>query len=214
MRQLPADQLPFVEQLVTELARRGSPVTPPERALQLGRLVEVGEAPTAYRYWLADHGATRAVASAAPWDGGFEQVQPVNALVAPFEWRITPESTGIVSIGPGVGDGQQLTVAPGGDFNGSLVSQTLVLRPGRYRLMARVNGDGAAAGLHWTLRCVGQQDELVLDAGPGGAEFGRASFAVPATGCAAQFLSLDISSGGGDAIDNVTIDDVSIRRIG
>jgi tetratricopeptide (TPR) repeat protein len=212
--QVPANQTPYVNQLVADLAKAGSPINPAERAIYLARSVQVGEGRDAYAYWLRDQQAAGVKASALPWDGGFEHVQPPGTLVAPFEWRMSPESTGVASIVSSA-KGGQLAFSPGRDFRGTLVSQTVVLQPGRYSVTARIEGDAASTGLRWTIRCIPDQRELPLDLGRDGAEFGPATFDVPAQGCAAQSLSIDVAPGGDAAgSGDVTIDDVSIRKIG
>lgn len=210
--QLPAEQMPYVAQLIAELARIGSPITPPERAIYLTRLVHVGQGQAAYADWLRAQHAADGGAVPLTWDGGFEQVPAVGALGAPFEWRLTPESTGVAGIVPSPREGRQLSISPGSDYRGTLVSQTMVLKPGRYALAARVEGDAAPTGLRWTIRCLPANVELALDTGRVNAEFGSATFAVPA-GCPAQTLSIDMTSGG-DASGNVMVDDVAIRKIG
>jgi hypothetical protein len=212
--QLPADQMRYVDSLIAELARAGSPINPAERAIYLTRLVQVGQGAAAYGYWLREQRGAGAAPSAAPWDGGFEHVQAPGALVAPFEWRIAPEATGVVSVVPAAG-GRQLSVSAGRNFTGTLASQTLVLRPGRYRLTAQVGRDPEAAGLHWTIRCLPDQTELALDSGIGGPKFAAGTFDVPATGCNAQSLAIDVGlSGDGANNGDVTIDDVRMSKVG
>jgi hypothetical protein len=212
--QLPADQMPYVAKLVSELAKIGSPINPQERAIYLTRLVQVGQGQAAYAYWLREQRSAGSNASPLAWDGGFEHVPAVGALGAPFEWRLTPESTGVVGIVPSPKQGKQLSISPGSDYRGTLVAQTMALKPGRYRLAARVEGDATSNGLRWTIRCLPANVELALNSGPGDAEFGTVTFAVPAGNCAAQTLAIDMGSGGGDAGGDVTIDDISIREIG
>lgn len=210
--QLPADQTPYIDALVADLAKAGSPVNPGERAIYLTRLVQVGQGPAAYAYWLRDQRAAGLRSSTLIWDGGFEHVPPPATLAAPFEWRITPESTGVVGIIASPAGGRQLSVSSGRDYSGTLISQTTALQPGHYRLTARVQGDATATGLHWTLRCAPSQRELAVDSGRDGADFAVASFEIPAD-CDAQTLSIDIASSG-DTGGDVTIDDVTIRQIG
>ena len=210
--QLPADQMPYAAKLVAELAKIGSPINPQERAIYLTRLVQVGQGQAAYADWLRAQRSSGGSAAPLSWDGGFEQVPAVGALGAPFEWQLTPESTGVAGVVPSPRQGKQLSISPGSDYRGTLVSQTMVLKPGRYALAARVEGDAAATGLRWTIRCLPANVELALDTGRGDAEFGSATFAVPAA-CSAQTLAIDMTSGG-DASGNVTVDDVAIRKIG
>jgi hypothetical protein len=211
--QLPADQMPYVAKLIAELAKIGSPINPQERAIYLTRLVQVGQGQAAYAYWLREQRSAGNNASPLAWDGGFEHVPAVGALGAPFEWQLTPQSTGVAGIAPSPRQGQQLSISPGSDYRGTLVSQTMALQPGRYRLVARVEGDAAATGLRWTIRCLPANVELALDTGPGGAQFGPATFAVPA-GCTAQTLAIDMTTDGDDTGGNVTVDDVTLQKIG
>jgi hypothetical protein len=213
--QLPADQMRYVDQLIAELARAGSPINPSERAIYLTRLVQVGQGPAAYAHWLRNQRGAGATPAPLLWDAGFEHVQAPGALVAPFEWRIAPEATGVVSVIPSASGGRQLSVSPGRNFTGTLASQTLVLRPGRYRLTAQVGRDPEAAGLHWTIRCLPDQTEMALDSGIGGPKFAAGTFDVPGRGCNAQSLAIDVGlSGDGTNNGDVTIDDVRMSKVG
>lgn len=207
--QLPPEQMPNVTKLVADLARIGSPINPAERAIYLSRLVQVGQGPAALAYWRRDQ---RVASATVPWDGGFERVPPRGALAAPFEWQLTPESTGVAAIVPGARGGQ-LSVSQGRDYTGALATQTVVLRSGRYRVTAAIGGDAAATGLRWTIRCLPDQRELAIDAGDDGSELASAGFQVPAN-CSAQSLTIDMASGGGGAGGDITVDDVVIRSIG
>lgn len=213
--QLPVDQMPYVGRLITELAAAGSPITPAERAIYLTRLVQVGQGRAAYDDWLRSRPAAER-RGAMSWDGGFEHVPATGTLGAPFEWQLTPESTGTAGIEPGEGGGQRLWVSPGRDYRGRVISQTVILAPGRYQLNARVKGDSASAGLRWSIRCVPGDAELPQDVGsPGGSgrNFATIAFSVPA-GCTAQSLAVELEASDGDGGENVTIDDVVIRKVG
>jgi hypothetical protein len=209
--ELPTERMPDVARLVEDLAAAGTPITPAERDIYLTRLVQLGQGDAAYAYWLREQRALGVSPSGVLWDAGFERVPARDDQAAPFEWRLSPESAGVASIVPGP-HGQQLSVSSGRDFNGTLISQTLVLAPGRYAVAARVGGD--IAGLRWSLRCQPGGNELPIDTGQGAAEFPNAAVTVPA-GCPAQALAIAIASGdemgsGGQ----VTVDDVVLRRIG
>jgi hypothetical protein len=208
--QLPAEQMPYVTSLIEDLAKIGSPVTPAERDIYLARLVQLGQAGPAYDYWLRDQKVAAGGGPTLSWDPGFDHVPPPGAEVAPFEWQLAPESVGVGSIESGDG-GPHLLVSPGRDYTGRLISQTIALQPGGYRLTASVKGDAAAAGLRWAVRCVPGDQELPLDAGPSGAEFGTIAFQVPAQVCPAQTLEIDAQSDGG-AANGVSIDNVNIQR--
>jgi hypothetical protein len=209
--QLPENQIKYFDALVTDLAKAGSPVNPGERGIYLTRLIQVGHGADAYRYWLRDQKAGNGV-STVPWDGGFERVPPAGTLGAPFEWQMSLESAGVASIVPSPRGGQQVTVSPGHDFIGNLMSQTIVLQPGKYRLMARVSGDPASIGLRWTIRCLPEQNEVGLSTQVGSSELGSVNFEIP-TGCTAQSLTLEMAARGDvDGNADVTIDDVAVHR--
>jgi tetratricopeptide (TPR) repeat protein len=210
--ELPAERMGDVGQLVAALAKVGSPITPAERDIYLTRLVQVGQSPAALAYWAQDQRTQGIVNTGQPWDGGFERVPARGDQTAPFEWQLSPESASVASIAPGA-RGQQLVLSLGHDFNGPLISQTVVLAPGRYAITARVAGDAAAGGVHWSMHCVPSQDELPVDTGRNGG-FPAATVAVPA-GCPAQLLAIGAASGDDlGASGQVTVDDVAIRRIG
>lgn len=211
LMQLPPEQMTYFDELVADLARAGSAVTPPERAIYLNRLVQVGQGAKAYAYWLREQNAEGVHLAGVPWDSAFEHLSAAGALAAPFEWQLSAESAGVASLVP-AGHGQQLFVSPGHDFNGTLLAQTVVLGPGAYRLTAQVQGDAAAAGLRWTIRCLPGQNELGQVSGPEEAEFATAMFAVP-KGCTAQTLSIDMASSDDASNGGVTIGDIRIRRM-
>jgi hypothetical protein len=210
--QLPENRIKYFSALVTDLANAGSPINPAERAIYLTRLIQVGQGAAAYSYWLHDQKPSRSTASTIPWDSGFEHVPPAGTLGAPFEWQMSLESAGVASIVPSAKGGQEVTVSPGRDFDGNLMSQTIVLQPGKYKLTARIVGDPASTGLRWTIRCIPNQREVVLNTNNGGSELGSATFDIP-TDCAAQSLTLEMAArGDGDGSGDVTIDDILIRR--
>jgi hypothetical protein len=209
--QLPENQVKYFDALVIDLAKAGSAINPGERAIYLTRLIQVGHGADAYRYWLRDQKARNGV-STAPWDGGFEHIPPAGTLGAPFEWQMSLESAGVASIVPSPKGGQQVTVSPGHDFIGNLMSQTIVLQPGKYRLIADVSGDPASMGLRWTIRCLPGQKEVDLSTPIGGSELRLANFEIP-TGCMAQSLTLEMAARGDvDSSTDVTIDNVAVHR--
>ncbi|RYF46040.1 MAG: tetratricopeptide repeat protein [Cytophagaceae bacterium] len=209
--QLPANQIGYFEALVADLAKVGSPINPAERAIYLTRLIQVGKGADAYRYWLRDQKTGKTV-STVPWDGGFEHVPPAGTLGAPFEWQMSSESAGVASIVPSPRGGQQVTVSPGHDFNGNLMSQTVILQPGKYTLNTRVLGDPESMGLRWTIQCLPDHKEVGLATRTSGSELASVTFEIP-IGCIAQSLTLEMSArGDGSGSEDVSVDDVAIQR--
>jgi hypothetical protein len=209
--QLPPNKIQYFDALVADLAKAGSPINAAERAIYLTRLIETGHGADAYRYWLRDQKALTRVPT-IPWDGGFEHVPPAGTLGAPFEWQMSLESAGVASIVPSPKGGQHVAVSPGHDFSGNLMSQTIVLPPGRYTLTSNVAGDATSIGLHWTIRCLPERKEISLSTKTGSSELGLGIFEIP-TGCMAQSLTLEMAAPGdvGGSAD-VTIDDVVVHR--
>lgn len=105
----------------------------------------------------------------------------------PFNWNYASGSSGVAEASGSGG----LDVIYYGRVDVTLASQLLRLAPGRYRLSMRVDGPSRANGVAWILQCVpgtAALFQLPLDAVDQGSIAG--SFAVPATGCAAQSLEL------------------------
>jgi hypothetical protein len=125
---------------------------------------------------------------------------------APFNWSLTSSSVGLAERQPG----GRLHVLYYGQDDGTLASQTLVLKPGRYRLTMHVSGDlSRGRALSWMLICGGSPAPLLSL--PLASASLSASFDVPAN-CAGQTLALT-----GRALDlpqqaDVTISELSLDR--
>lgn len=110
-----------------------------------------------------------------------------------------------------------LDVAYFGGRQETLAEQVLALGPGRYTLrsIARSDGGISSGTLSWKVTCM-PSGPLVgtLDLSRAGATDRRfaAAFAVPATGCASQFLSLVAEPGDVAASVNMEVSAVEISR--
>ena len=151
----------------------------------LQSLVAAGQYAEAYRVW------TR-VAHVAPNDALiFNADFSANDAPPPFNWSLTSSTLGLAERQPG----GRLHIVYYGQEDGTLASQLLLLKPGRYRLAMRLAGDVSHAGsLSWTLSCAGSKAQLLSLAlnDPRRAASG-VSFEVPAN-CAAQFFTLAASA--------------------
>lgn len=127
----------------------------------------------------------------------------------PFNWTLTSSTVGLAERRRGGG----LHVMFYGQEDGALVSQTLVLPPGRYRLsMSGAGGTAGADSLQWTIVCSATGRPIA--SAPVDAASGRGwAFAVPAS-CPAQRLELTGSSSDVPKQVDVTMAGLSLVREG
>jgi hypothetical protein len=176
-----------------------------QRAL-LSRLVEQGDLQRAHRLW-------RSFAGLAPSDGG-KGVHDGDFRGAPgappFNWQF---STGAAGVAERIGT-PALQVDYYGRENVGLATQLLMLKPGRYRLQFRAEGDASGEGsqMLWTVTCTGSKAEL-LSLPLRDVNFSPRTlsgvFTVPA-GCAGQWLKLNGTAGEFPKGQNVTISQLQI----
>jgi hypothetical protein len=169
--------------LVLYLAR-GRGDTSGEPPAWHGKLVEslvaAGQYPKARTVW-----ATLSGQQAAAEQGLFDSQFSGNKAPPPFNWTLLSTASGLAE---GEGQGRLHIIYYGRD-NATLASQTLTLKPGRYRLGFEVEGGSQSlSSLVWKLRCLPSKKSL---ASLGLASGRRVSgdFAVPAD-CPAQLLEL------------------------
>jgi hypothetical protein len=216
MAELLAEEPPwrsrFLERLAAEIADPLAPFDlyasvlagsqPPSRAElrpYLARLVSAGLYEQARLLWTQALPAERLAEVGYLANGGFEQ-QPTGFL---FDWSLEPV----------VGARAEIATIPEGDGGRGLriqfhdrpvtfrhVRQLLMLMPGRYRLTGRAKAEGLRnpRGLHWTLSCadqsqtrLGASDRLI---GTTRWHSFDVAFEVPASGCRAQWLRLELAA--------------------
>lgn len=109
----------------------------------------------------------------------------------PFGWSLLTNSAGLAERRAGGG----LEVEYYGRADADLASQLLVLGPGRYRLSVRAEGEAieASSYLAWRILCHGS-NAAIAEMPIKNLTFQQrvisADFAIPATGCSAQWLKL------------------------
>jgi hypothetical protein len=109
---------------------------------------------------------------------------------APFNWRLASDPSARAAIAMAPDGGPALQVERDGGRAGRLAAQLLVLPPGAYRLHGEASKAGPA--LAWSLACEDGGPLGVVRAPSGDAWTAFAlPFAVPAQGCAAQWLRLE-----------------------
>ena len=161
-------------------------------------LVERGEYARAHAVW-------RRLTGNRVGRGLFNANFAPMAVPPPFNWAFA-SSGGIVDSRPSGG----VDIVFYGRDDVALASQTLVLRPGDYRLSMNVAGDREARGLSWRITCLpGGRTlfELPLRREADGRIQGQ--FTIPAS-CAGQLLQLRGAGGQPGGQVSVTIDDLRL----
>jgi len=199
--------------LILRIAARGAPSAPGSewQRILTARLVSEGKVAEAYGLWKRFAGASVPAEGKGLYDPRFQGL-PGGP---PFGWDLAAGGEAAAERAPG----GSLQV----DYNGRtavrLARQLTMLKPGAYRLQMRVEGDAKGEGsrLAWNVVCLGSKASLLqiplvgIDSSPralGG------SFTVPASGCAAQYVSLDGTPGDVPAEQTATIGALELRPAG
>jgi hypothetical protein len=198
--------------LILRVARRtgaGSRAGPPPawQGALLSKMVEKGDVQRAFLLWRGFAGAGDS--DGAPYDGTFRGLPGP----APFNWQLLSSPAGVAERT----QARSLDVEYYGRERAALASQLLMLRPGRYRLSFRAEGDATGEGsrLAWVVTCNGGAATQLLEAPlqkVGSAPRAlAATFAVPASGCPAQWLRLTGIPDEFPTGQSATISDLRIR---
>lgn len=184
-------------QLYAALTDQKSSPTASELAPFLNRLIKDGKFAEALQVWRNRLPSELRANQAAPFNRDFEL--PLDGL--PFNWLITTVSGADVQIvpAPDTSNKRMLRV----QFSGARVSftnvrQLLVLPPGRYRFEGQERADQLQSprGLRWRVFCAEDPQpslgETALLTGTIPWTGFSAAFAVPDTGCRAQWLQLEL----------------------
>lgn len=201
-------QFGVVEALLLRLMATSAPPTIEETRPFLRRLAKAHDYARARRIWL------RIQPDALVYDSGFEASGKTLAYGGPFEWQ-APKRAGVeLNIGEpsGSSHGKALRLVSDGSARGIALRQTLLLKPGAYRLEFAIRAEqpDVPSSLKWQLWCIGtQQNEPFVTSSQirnGWAQV-SGSVAVPEKGCVVQQLRLSTTTG--QAI-SAWIDDVRI----
>jgi hypothetical protein len=126
----------------------------------------------------------------------------------PFEWEFMVTTDARAEPAAGSGTNAGLRIAASSGAIATTARQLLVLRPGTYRLRSvSENGEGLPPDrLDWKIKCVGSDSEIAtlpITPSRSGRTRNEGAFRVPDSGCAAQWIALEISAtespGGSDA---------------
>lgn len=195
-RRVPAERAPIYERFMAEAARGAGPLTLSEVAPFTAGLFQQREHARAAAVWRRFGGGETLI-----HDGGFERAEMGGQRRwAPFLWSF-PAVSGIdsaIAASP-AGEGKALFAASDGNVRAQVASQSLVLAPGRYRLVidAKAEEGSPADAFTASLGCAVKglalsQSEPVTTEAEGWSRFVY-MINVPA-GCSAQTLSLQLRS--------------------
>ncbi|CAN5617051.1 hypothetical protein BH10PSE14_BH10PSE14_31700 [soil metagenome] len=209
--------VPQILHLLARLRAAGAPVDERATALIRWHLADAGDYRAAVQVWRRSGGQGLIA------DGDFAMVSGVvPAGAAPFAWR-APALPGVhVSAveAEGATGTRSVVIASDGLAAGPVLSQTIALVPGTYRLLTTLPGGSADTGaaVTWTLSCLpsGAQPATLpirMDwlRPAGGLMRGSGIFTVPQT-CPGQLLSLAIGQGAGQPFA-VHVSRVSVGKV-
>ena len=189
-------------------ATSGTPEGLPWQRALLAKLVEQGDLARAHGLWRSFAGLPAGGTGGGKglYDGDFRGAPGAP----PFNWELGSGGAGVAERI----DNPALQVDYYGRENILLANQLLMLRPGRYRLQFRAEGDASGEGsqLVWTVTCTGSQAPLLSLPLREVTYTPRALsgvFTVPA-GCAGQWLKLSGVAGEFPKGQNATISQVQI----
>ncbi|MES2753377.1 MAG: hypothetical protein V4659_01800 [Pseudomonadota bacterium] len=143
---------------------------------------------SARAFWAQTYRIPPAAAALEPYDAALAGAPGAG----PFNWVLNANEVGAAEIREGA-----MQVEYYGRRPGPLATQLMTLAPGRYRFRYAVSGNGGDddGGLNWAIACERAPDKPIMSSAARpllpNARIVAADFEVPATGCAAQRLSLD-----------------------
>jgi hypothetical protein len=199
--------------LILRVAAHGppSPSGTNWQRLLIGHLVGEGKVADGYRLWARFAGIAAPAQGKGLVDPGF--ADPRGG--PPFNWEFVAGGEGVAERAAG----PSLQADYYGRAPVTLARQLMMLRPGSYRLRMRVDGDAKGEGsrMSWNLVCTESKASLLqlplvgIDSTP---RTLAATFTVPASGCAAQSLSLDGVPGDVPADQAVTVSGLQLDPAG
>lgn len=185
-----------LDKLFSMLGASASPPTKTELVTYLSRLVKDGNYTKAHQLWLAILPPAESANDTYPYNADF--TAPPDGM--PFNWQLRSVPGAHVQIVKPEGSNLPALRL---EFSGRRIQpikaeQLMLLAPGYYRLSGRVRAENLQTqrGLWWSISCAGDppkqlaHTELLSGSVPW-SDFGT-DFQVPATGCPAQWLQLQL----------------------
>jgi len=129
----------------------------------------------------------------------------------PFNWTYGASEAGVAEPENG-----SLRILFYGRENAALAQQTLILRPGKYRLTLPVTADsGDPRALAWSIYCLPEKTKILdlpLSSGAAGTVAG--DFEVPSQACGAQRIELDGNIEDSPATVDARVGPLALQRLG
>jgi hypothetical protein len=215
---IPAQQLPGLLSILTDLAHTHNPPTADEARPILEALVDTGDVAKGFELHRLLFERNRPVLVS---NAGFERTDvgyEVNSSASPFDWILLNVGRSSAAI-EGEGRSHVLDVTAAGEIEGRVAQQLVALQPGSYVLSFRVRPDDPTAGqrVKWGLRCA--EGAPVLFTQPP-AQLAADRWTVKQYGfsigseCRSQVLELRVDPSLGTAPVDVKFDDIQLRRAG
>lgn len=194
--------------LVQLLKQSDAPVTVREGQPFIDSLLRAGRVEDAQRLWRELRGS-RIVSN-----GDFEEGGSRGKASSPTDWRVLKQNRSRVTVGNPEFDPKTRALHISGEPDGPLLSQSLMLAPGRYALSFNARGSSPRGdGVRWELRCgrsnVLKRVEIEVPPSSGWQQVDSIFFAVPPGDCPLQRLILRGSSA--KAPDDLWLDDIQLR---
>jgi hypothetical protein len=173
-------------ELIMGLATSRTAIPPQWAAILVQTMVNAGQYAEARGVWTK-------FAHVGPGEDGliFNSSFEENHAPAPFNWTLTSSTLGLAERQAG----GRLHIVYYGQEDGTLATQLLLLKPGRYHLAMQVSGEVTHAGsLSWSMTCAGAKAPLFsLALNDSKRAAGGVSFEVPPNCVAQNFVLAAIS---------------------
>ena len=201
LEQLPQtpDGLAIADPLLAGLAKTAAPTRTAELDPYLEKLVDYGSFQLAFLTWLRFLPPEEAKSVPFVYNGDFEQ--PVSGL--PFDWQFSQvrgaDTEVVDTTDPEIGKALRVVFANTRvDYH--QVTKVLVLPPGPYELSGMVKAEDLTTprGMRWRVACADGDKHQLAESDAFLGTFAwkafSAAFTVPATGCDAQTLRLELDT--------------------
>jgi hypothetical protein len=198
---------PAAASLFLETYRRGAPISASDENVLLNNLIGQGRVADAWQYYSVRYplGNSQSVRN--------EEFDPSAVRESPFDWRLSNDSGVTVSLDPGGRMGVlNYRVVP--SVIAQVVSQVILLRPGKYRLSSNLLSSSQLIGHgpYWLVECADGSPIARLEMGGRDPQRFERAFAVP-PGCLTQRLTLAVRSSDDVAGAEGTVDTASIVQL-